>query len=182
MPERRWLSLFKTGAFNHSATHPSFQTKAYTPLPISTNREMVTEWSRRYRLTLSSVSFRKCLSILPSTRSISLTPSNRNASSKPAKPADHAIATLNPPGSFGATTMSAAQQSTTCRSRAIVSLPTNEPTIKLMQIDTEDRRLRERHLVRQIATRLEAKPYVRPLGQPVPEHYRLELERVFGAD
>lgn len=53
-----------------------------------------------------------------------------------------------------------------------------------MQLDTEDRRLtaRERHLLRQIATRLEAKPYVRPLRQPVPEHYQSELDRVFGSD
>ena len=39
-----------------STTRPPIhrsQIKAYTPLPISTNREMVTEWSRRYRLTLS---------------------------------------------------------------------------------------------------------------------------------
>jgi len=43
-----------------------------------------------------------------------------------------------------------------------------------MQLDTEDHRLtvRERHLLRQIATRLEAKP-----RRQVPEHYQRELER-----
>jgi hypothetical protein len=48
-----------------------------------------------------------------------------------------------------------------------------------MQIDSEDRRLttRERHLLRQIATRLEA--FRR---QSVPEGYQRELERVFGSD
>jgi hypothetical protein len=50
----------------------------------------------------------------------------------------------------------------------------------MMHIDTEDRRLtaKERHLLRQIATRLEAKPYLRP----VPEGYQRELDRVFGSD
>ena len=53
-----------------------------------------------------------------------------------------------------------------------------------MQIDTEDRRLsvRERHTLQPIATRLEAKPYVRPLRQPLPEGYQSELDRVFGSD
>jgi hypothetical protein len=53
-----------------------------------------------------------------------------------------------------------------------------------MQIDTEDRGLivRERHALRQIATRLEAKPYIRPLRPPMPEGYQRELDRVFGSD
>jgi hypothetical protein len=48
-----------------------------------------------------------------------------------------------------------------------------------MQIDSEDRRLttRERHLLRQIATRLEA--YV---PRQLPDGYRRELDRVFGSD
>ena len=48
-----------------------------------------------------------------------------------------------------------------------------------MQIDTEDRRLsvKERHLLRQIATRLEPMP-----ARQLPEHYRQEIERVFGSD
>jgi hypothetical protein len=52
-----------------------------------------------------------------------------------------------------------------------------------MQIDTEDKRLtvRERHLLRQIATRLEAKPYLRSMRQLVPEGYQSELDRAFGS-
>jgi hypothetical protein len=51
-------------------------------------------------------------------------------------------------------------------------------------INSEDKRLtaRERHLLRQIATRLEAKPYVRPIAASMPEGYQRELERVFGSD
>ena len=46
-----------------------------------------------------------------------------------------------------------------------------------MQIDTEDRRLtaRERHTLRQIATRLDVK------RQPLPEGYRKAIEEVFGS-
>jgi hypothetical protein len=53
-----------------------------------------------------------------------------------------------------------------------------------LQIDSEDFRLttKERHLLRQIATRLEAKPYMRNLREPLPEPYRKELDRVFGGD
>jgi hypothetical protein len=48
-----------------------------------------------------------------------------------------------------------------------------------MQIDTEDRRLtaRERHMLRQIATRLETKA-----PRQLPHHYQQEIDRVFGYD
>jgi hypothetical protein len=53
-----------------------------------------------------------------------------------------------------------------------------------MLIDVEDSRLttKEKRLLRQIATRLAAKPYLRNLREPVPEGFQRELDRVFGSD
>jgi hypothetical protein len=41
----------QTGALTELRYAPTLESKAYQPKPTSTNREMVTEWSRRSRVT-----------------------------------------------------------------------------------------------------------------------------------
>jgi hypothetical protein len=47
------LPVFKTGAFNHSATHPCNAFKWLAPAALATNRELQPSCNRRCKITYS---------------------------------------------------------------------------------------------------------------------------------